>query len=76
MMKSSTTSGQLDIYRYKVSLTFTVTHTQIRCTPSRGIWWPRAVLCHVILTFGYPLGQADIQLDVPPIEASGGQEWY
>ena len=30
----------------------------------RGIWWPRAVLHQVILTFGYPLGQADIQSDV------------
>ena len=32
----------------------------------RGIWWQRAVLCQVILKFGHPLGQADIQLDVPP----------
>ena len=32
----------------------------------RGILWPRTVLHHVILTFGYPLGQADIQSDVPP----------
>ena len=25
--------------RCKVSLTFTVRHAQVRCTPSRGIWW-------------------------------------
>ena len=52
--------------RCKVNLTFTVRHTQVRCTPSRGIWWPRAVLHQVIFTFGDPLGQADIQSDVPP----------
>ena len=34
--------------------------------PGRGIWWPRAVLCQVIMTLGYALGQADIQSDVPP----------
>ena len=67
--------------RCKVSLTCTVRHTQIRCTPcyrylvakssttsgqlvicsqaypgqmyppATGIWWPRAVLCQVSLTF-------------------------
>ena len=26
--------------------------------------------------FGEPLGQATLQSDVPPVEASGGQEWY
>ena len=36
----------------------------VRFTPSRGICWPRAVLHQVILTFGYPFGQADIQSDV------------
>ena len=39
---------------------------QSGCIPSRGIWWPRAVLCKVIMTLGYSLGQADIQSDVPP----------
>ena len=34
--------------------------------PSRGIWWPRAVLHQVSLTFGKALGQGDIQSDVPP----------
>ena len=28
--------------------------------PSRAIWWPRVVLHQVILTFGYPLCQADL----------------
>ena len=27
--------------------------------------WPRMVVLEVILTFGHPLGQADIQSDVP-----------
>ena len=45
-------------------------------TPSRGILWPRAVLCKVIMTLGYALGQADLQSDVPPVEASGGQEQF
>ena len=86
VMKSSTMSDQLDIYRCKVSLTFTVRHmvsltftvrhTQVRFTLRRGIWWPRAVLCQVIFTFGDPLGKADIQSDVSPVEASGGQAWY
>ena len=35
-------------------------------SPSRGIWWPRAVLHEVILTIGYPLDQANIQSDIPP----------
>ena len=33
--------------------------------PGRGIWWPRAVLCKVIMTLDYALGHADIQSDVP-----------
>ena len=37
--------------------------------------WPRKVH-QVTLTFGEPLGQADIQSDIPSIEASGGQEQY
>ena len=46
--------------RCKISLTCTVRHTQLRCTPSRAIWWTRAVLHQVILTFAYPLGHADL----------------
>ena len=38
------------IVRCKVSLTYTVRHTQVRCIPTRGIWWPRVVVCHVSLT--------------------------
>ena len=34
--------------------------------PSRGIWWPVVVLHQVSLTFGKPLGQADLWSDVPP----------
>ena len=44
--------------------------------PGRGIWWPRLVLCQVSLTFGQPLGQADLLSDVPPVEVSTGQEQY
>ena len=44
--------------------------------PGRGIWWPGAVLHQVSLTFDQPLAQADILSDVPPLEASGGQEQY
>ena len=42
---------------------------QSNITFCRGISWPRMVLNQVILTFVHPLGQADIQLDVPPVEA-------
>ena len=42
--------------------------------PGRGIWWPRAVIHWVSLIFGKPLGQGDIQSDVPLLEASSGQE--
>ena len=55
----------------KVSLTFSgnaiekTAYSQTN-SHSRGIWWPRAVLCKVIMTLGYPLGQADIQSDIPP----------
>ena len=44
--------------------------------PTRGIWWPRVILCQVSLTFGQPLGQTDLWSDVPPLEASSGQDWY
>ena len=42
--------------------------------PHRGIWWLRAVLHQGTSIYGDPLGQAQIQWDVPPIVASGGQE--
>ena len=43
----------------------------------RGIWWPRVVLHQVSLTFGHPLGQANLWSDVHSlVEASSGQEWY
>ena len=42
------------------------TYIQLDVLPSRGVWWPRAVLCKVIMTLGYALGQADIQSDIPP----------
>ena len=29
--------------------------------PGRGILWPKAILHQVSLTFGQPLGQADLQ---------------
>ena len=45
--------------------------------PSWGIWWLIAVIYQVIWTFGYPLGQAGIQSDIPlQVQASGGQDWY
>ena len=34
--------------------------------PSGGIWWPRAILCKVIMTLDYSWGQAALQSDVPP----------
>ena len=30
----------------------------------------------VSLTFDQPLGMVDLQSDVPPVEASGGQDQY
>ena len=39
--------------------------SELRCTPGRGIWWLAMVLHQVILTFGHPLGQNDIQSDGP-----------
>ena len=46
--------------------------------PSRGIWWSRAVLCKVSLTFTcmHPVTLTFEDADVPPVEASGGQEQY
>ena len=49
---------------------------ELRCTPSRGIYWPRVILHQVSLTFGQPLGQADFQSDDPPLQTSSGQEQY
>ena len=71
MAKSGTTLGQYDMW-----LAFGSGYPKLRCTPSTGIWWPGAVLCQVTLTFGEPLGQAALQSDLPPVEASGGQAWY
>ena len=61
MTKSSTASGQLDIWSAFGSLTFGQMYS-----PGRGIEWPRVVLCEVRLTFGQPLGQADLSSDVLP----------
>ena len=47
----------------------------IRWTLSRGIYWPRAVLHQVSLTFGKPLGQTDLQPDGPLVETPCDQEW-
>ena len=94
--------------RCKVSLTCTVRHTQVRCTPhyrnlvaksgttsgqldmsawhlqsdiprsdvpcNRCIWWPRAVLCQVSLTF--TVRHTQVRCNPLPVEASSGQEWY
>ena len=49
--------------------------TQIRYTPSSGIWWSRAVLYKVIMTLASSWDHDDIQF-YPPILASGGQEQY
>ena len=35
--------------------------------PHRGTLWPRVVL---------GLGPVDLSSDIPPVEASGGEEWY
>ena len=37
---------------------------------------PPVETSQVNLTFGQPLGQVDLKIDAPPVEASGGQEWY
>ena len=55
----------------------------VRCTPSRGIWQPKAVLHQVSLTFTVK-HQVSLTFTVRhtqnqmyhPVEASGGQEWY
>ena len=39
--------------------------------------YPPVEAAQISLTCGQPLGQADLQLDVPlPLEASSDQEWY
>ena len=37
---------------------------------------PLVEASQVSLTLGQPLGQADLQSDISPVEASSGQEWY
>ena len=64
MAKSSTMQGHLDILKNAI---------ENALDPGRDIWWSRAVLCKVIMTLGYSLGQADIQSDVALVEESGGQ---
>ena len=99
--------------RCKVTLTCTVRHTQVRCTPllqasggqeqyyirsawhlqsdilrsdvppTRGIWWPRAVLHQVSLTFTvgcnvsltFAVRHTQVRCN-PPVQASSGQEQY
>ena len=34
-------------------------------TPRTGIWWSRVVLLQISMTFGQPVGQADVWSDVP-----------
>ena len=62
MVKSSTTSGQLDIWKNAIEKA----HYSQTYPHGRGIWWPRAVSCKVIMKLGNCLAQADIQSDVPP----------
>ena len=59
--KNGMMSGYLDSW-----LSFGSDWLSFRHTPSRNIQWPRMVLPQVILMFGYPLGQADFQSDIPP----------
>ena len=49
-MKSGINLGQVDL--------------SSEVPPGRGIYWPRAVLCQVSLTFGQSLDQADLWSDV------------
>ena len=60
--KSSTISGQLDIWSALCS--DWPSYGQLiwaqMYPPGRGIWWPIAILHQVILTFSQCLGQADI----------------
>ena len=45
--------------------------------PSRGLWWPRAVLCKVNLTFcRMQLRRQKTVRHTPPVEAVGGQDQY
>ena len=44
-------------------------------SPSGGIKWPGVVLHQVHLSFGNPLGQADIWACEPPVEVSRGTNW-
>ena len=45
--------------------------------PGRGIWWPRVVLHQVSLTFTVRHKVSlTLESDVPPVEASSGQDWY
>ena len=64
-------SGHLDIWS-----SFGSSWYSIRCTPSRGIRWQWMVLYQVILTFGHPVGQADIQSDVALSRGFWCQEQY
>ena len=70
MAKSRTTSGQLEI-----CLPLGEADLWSEVSPSRGIYWPRAVLQQVTLTFDQSLGQTDLWSDVLPVEASSSQWW-
>ena len=50
--------------------------TFIQTYPSRGIWWPRAVLHKVNLTFWRMQLRGQQTVRCTPIEASGGQDCH
>ena len=72
--KSGITSGQLNMSAWHLQSDIPMSKVTPHAT---GIWWPRAILCQVSLTWHFDIcsqtypGQMYTQL-----EASGGQEQY
>ena len=76
-------SGQLDSWSAFGSDWPSVKHTPIETSSEQEWYYIRSAwhlvsleLSQVTLTFGQPLGQADLHSNIPPVEASSEQEWY
>ena len=80
-LQSNNNSEQKDLDTFPFQ--FSRAHYMLKCTLSRGIWWPRVVLCQVSLTctvrckvsLTFTVRHTQIRC-TPLVEASGGQEWY
>ena len=75
VVKGSSMSGEFDIWKNAIQKV----HYSQMYPPSRGIWWPRVVLCKVSLTFsgnGKAIEKAAYSQMYPPVEAPSGQEQY